>query len=199
VRRSWAALPKREGHSLRQAAVASLAAVAASESGGAVCPLGEADALELLLRLRYVAPHYVSDDALKGRVIFSGAFVPKGAVFCEYGGQLVCEAEALEREATYTVEGQAGGTGCYSYFFKHPRTGAVHCVDATAERKEYGVGRLLSHSRAHPNLSCRCVVVDGVPRLVLISREDILYGDELRFDYGERDKNAIKAFQWLGH
>ena len=69
-------------------------------------------------------------------------------------------------------------------------------MDATAERRLYGVGRLLSHSRA-PNLCARACLVDGVPRLLFCARFDVPYGSELTFDYGERREAVVKSFPWL--
>ena len=93
--------------------------------------------------------------------------------------------------------GGADSSGSYSYYFKRPDSHESLCVDATAERREYGVGRLLSHSRRRPNLSCRAVLVDGVPRLMLVAREDVRFGDEVKFDYGERSKAVLRRFNWL--
>ena len=93
--------------------------------------------------------------------------------------------------------GESSGLGSYMFFFEH--AGATHCVDATAERAEYGVGRFANHSRKAPNCAPRKLVVDGVPRLALVAAADIAYGDELRYDYGERDKGALRAFAWLAN
>ena len=70
-------------------------------------------------------------------------------------------------------------------------------MTATAERKEYGVGRLLSHARRAPNLEPRVALVDGVPRLSLHARSDIAFGTELSFDYGDRRESSIASFAWL--
>ena len=40
-------------------------------------------------------------------------------------------------------------------------------------------------------------MVDGVPRLALISKRDIFKGEELYFDYGDRSENALENFPWL--
>ena len=34
-------------------------------------------------------------------------------------------------------------------------------------------------------------------RLMLVAREDVRFGDELLFDYGERAKEALQSFAWL--
>jgi SET domain-containing protein len=132
----------------------------------------------------------------------------------EYVGQLIDEKEALRREALYrTVD-----CGSYMFFFEHnskthwyvSRLAAfVSCmpplhtelpvcsIDATAELPTYGNGRLLSHSRANPNLKPEKVVIDGVPRLCLVALHFIPAGSELQYDYGERDAETLKHFSWL--
>lgn len=61
----------------------------------------------------------------------------------------------------------------------------------------YGNGRLLSHSRANPNLKPEKVVIAGVPRLCLVAKHTIYAGTELQYDYGERDPETLKHFTWL--
>ena len=116
---------------------------------------------------------------------------------CEYGGQLLSAVEGSMREDRFAREGDAQKYGCYSYFFRHPATRVAHCYDATAERREYGVGRLLSHSKKAPNLESRVVLVGGVPHLALIAHSDIQFGAELSFDYGDRREDALANFEWL--
>ena len=161
------------------------------------CPFTETDAIHALIRINYKAPHYIDLVEEKGRCVFSGGFLPRGAFFCEYGGQLLNEDDARLREARYNREGGIHGAGCYSYYFRHPTTRLPHCIDATAERKEYGIGRLLSHSMRHPNLACKVYIVDGIPRLVLHTKIDILFGDEMKYDYGERSEIVLAKFEWL--
>lgn len=161
------------------------------------CPFTETDAIHALIRVNYKAPHYIDIIEEKGRCVFAGGYLPRGAFFCEYGGQLLSEEEAHLREARYSREAGNYGTGCYSYYFRHPVTRIEHCVDATAERKEYGIGRLLSHSMRHPNLACKVYIVDGVPRLVLHTKIDIIFGDEMKYDYGERSELVLAKFEWL--
>jgi histone-lysine N-methyltransferase SETD8 len=67
-------------------------------------------------------------------------------------------------------------------------------VDAT---KSGRIGRLINHSRTNPNLRTQLFVVDGMPRLGLCAVRDVEVGTELRYDYGERDPQAIRAHPWL--
>jgi hypothetical protein len=150
---------------------------------------------ELLTKIGYQGPHYLSEDDEKGRCIYSHAFYPKGAFFCQYIGQLITEEEAEDREKIYA---DVESAGCYSYYFK-PRNQLLdrHCIDSTAERDEYGIGRLLNHSRTSPNIVTETIYFDGIPHLIFIAKKDILFGDELKFDYGERDQTVMKAFNWM--
>lgn len=72
----------------------------------------------------------------------------------------------------------------------------------------FGYSRFLSHSST-PNLfirtnggnstDLRAPTLDGVcPRLCFFAKEDIPKGAELTFDYGDRSKQSIADFSWLG-
>jgi hypothetical protein len=165
-------------------------------AAAAASPFTEAHGHELLLRVRYTAPFFMEAGGERGRRIFAGGLIPRGAAVCEYGGQLVRGEEGYAREDRYDKEGGAA-YGCYSYFFTHPATRETHCVDATAERRVYGVGRLLSHAARAPNTAAKVVLVDGVPRLLFIAKCDVPFGSELLFDYGERRAAILKNFAWL--
>ena len=159
-------------------------------------PFTRAAVADLLVRLRYSAPSFIESSDARGRYVCAGGFIPRGAIFCEYGGQLVSATEGNVREGRYAGAGNAL-YGCYSYFFAHPTTRVDHCCDATAERIEYGIGRLFSHSKKSPNLHVSAVLIDGVPRLVLSANKDIVFGAELYFDYGDRRSDALESFAWL--
>lgn len=151
------------------------------------------DAMRLMLRLRYTAPIVVTELPDRGRCVFSNGFIPRGAFVTEYAGQLIPHAEARDREAQYRFVDRSAG--CYMFFFSV--AGRAHCVDATAERPQYGVGRLVSHSRRSPTCIIRRLLVDGIPRLALVAARDIMYGEELSYDYGDTSAAAARAFEWL--
>lgn len=79
----------------------------------------------------------------------------------------------------------------------YSRARAVCSVDATREDPALGFGRLLNHSRTRPNLVPHKVVVDGVPHIVMVTSRDIAAGEELLYDYGERDERTLQAYPWL--
>lgn len=55
----------------------------------------------------------------KGRGVLATKMFPKGDILCEYAGELISHAEALERESTYEKDLTIG---CYLYFFQHKGT-----------------------------------------------------------------------------
>jgi len=71
-------------------------------------------------------------------------------------------------------------------------------IDATKDRDER-LGKLLNHSRLHPNLKPRVVVVAGTPHIVMHAAHDIAAGDELVFDYGDRSKASLQRCPWLAY
>lgn len=78
---------------------------------------------------------------------------------------------------------------------------SIYSIDATAESGR--LGRLLNHSRRNPNCITRLVWVKDndskkpLPRLVIVAKRDINTGEELTYDYGDRDKSALEVHPWL--
>eukprot|EP00092_Neocalanus_flemingeri_P018244 GFUD01019744.1.p1 GENE.GFUD01019744.1~~GFUD01019744.1.p1 ORF type:complete len:312 (-),score=84.47 GFUD01019744.1:325-1260(-) len=126
----------------------------------------------------------------KGRGIKAVKNFSKGEFVVEYAGDLVDVKTAEDLEAKYSMD---TSKGCYMYYFKYK--GKQYCVDATSESGRFG--RLLNHSRIHPNCRTKVVMLDDIPRLILVAKQDILAGTELLFDYGDRSKESLKAHPWL--
>ena len=55
----------------------------------------------------------------KGRGVIATKVFTEGELLCEYSGELISHAEALQREGTYEKDSTLG---CYLYFFQHKRT-----------------------------------------------------------------------------
>lgn len=68
-------------------------------------------------------------------------------------------------------------------------------VDATADNGRKG--RLLNHSRNSANVVTKLLEVDDKPYLCLIAARDISVGEQLEYDYGERDKETLVSHPWL--
>ena len=68
-------------------------------------------------------------------------------------------------------------------------------MDATVDNGRKG--RLLNHSRTTANVVSKLLEVDGEPYLCLVAARDISPGEELQYDYGERDKETLNSHPWL--
>jgi len=126
----------------------------------------------------------------KGRSVFAVREFKRGDLICEYAGELVDYSLGKKRELEYS---QNPELGCYSYFFQYKSR--RYCVDATKETSR--LGRLLNHSKTQNNVCTRVFPVKDIPRLILVASRDIEAGEELLYDYGERNKAAIDSHPWL--
>uniref|UniRef100_A0A8C4F0P8 Euchromatic histone-lysine N-methyltransferase 2 n=1 Tax=Dicentrarchus labrax TaxID=13489 RepID=A0A8C4F0P8_DICLA len=115
----------------------------------------------------------------KNRVVQAGikkpqTDIPQGSFICEYVGELISDAEADVREDD-------------SYLFDlDNKDGEVYCIDA----RYYGnISRFINHL-CDPNLiPVRVFMLHQdlrFPRIAFFSSRDILSGQELGFDYGDR-------------
>ena len=68
-------------------------------------------------------------------------------------------------------------------------------IDASENTGRFG--RLVNHAICGANTEVKVVNVNNVPRLVLFARQDILSGDEILYDYGDRDPETRAENQWL--
>lgn len=91
------------------------------------------------------------------------------------------------------VEYKAEDAGCYMYYFNW--SSSVWCVDATEPTGR--LGRLINHSRKTPNCKTKLFIHNNRPHLIFVALRDIEPHEELLYDYGERDRDAIKAHPWL--
>lgn len=127
----------------------------------------------------------------KGRGIFSTRPLQKGEFVVEYAGDRMSMEEGKTKEEEYKKDPEIGS---YIYFFSFK--GKRYCIDATSESGRYG--RLLNHSKNHPNCKTRLVEEpEGHPRLIIEAKIDIESDTELLYDYGDRDKQSLKAHPWL--
>ncbi|XP_014217201.1 histone-lysine N-methyltransferase set-1 [Copidosoma floridanum] len=125
----------------------------------------------------------------KGRGIITTKKFSKGDFVIEYIGDLIDGATAKQREMKYAKNKKLG---CYMYYFRHKDI--QWCIDATKESGE--LGRLINHSRKG-NLISKIIDVDDKPRLVFFAKAEIPIGTELLYDYGDRNREALKHHPWL--
>ena len=131
------------------------------------------------------------DAGVKGRGVRCVRPINVNELVCEYRGELLETTDALHREAL--------SSGSYMFFFSVHDRGLWRgewCLDATLT--ETGKGRLLNHSRLAPNLRPRLLYVPGTPpRIAFFATRNIAANEELLFDYGDDDHEAIAACPWL--
>jgi len=126
----------------------------------------------------------------KGRGVVTTRQFKKKDFVLEYVGDIIDVATAKEREKEYSLDPSKGS---YMYYFKSMEK--TYCIDGTFESGR--LGRLLNHSCKRPNLLTKVIMMNGDPRLIFVAKRDIEEGEELLFDYGERDKQTIKDHPWL--
>jgi len=72
----------------------------------------------------------------------------------------------------------------------------VFRIDSTSARAG-GYGRLINHSRDRPNVMPRSVIALSRHTIHFYSSKRIKKGEELSYDYGDRDPVSIKHYSWL--
>ncbi|KAL3831187.1 hypothetical protein ACJMK2_044776 [Sinanodonta woodiana] len=124
-----------------------------------------------------------ADDPSMGNGVFAREPIAKGEVVCDYHGDLVSHAEGLERYHTYPEN-----INHFMMFFE--LGGIKYCIDSNTDCKCHNAsskktkGRLVNHSKTNPNVVCKPILLDGVPRVLLHAKVDIPLGTELKYDYG---------------
>lgn len=126
----------------------------------------------------------------KGRGVFATKRFERGEFICEYAGEMVSYKVAKKREEKYSAD---ANIGCYMYFFEHKSK--QYCVDATAETDRFG--RLFNHSKLGGNCCTKIFEMNAKPFLILCAARDIQAGEELTYDYGDRNKSSLESHPWL--
>lgn len=127
---------------------------------------------------------------LKGRFgVFATRKIFRGTFVCEYAGDLINRREAERRDFIYELKSK----GSYMFYFNW--SNKCYCLDATEPTSR--LGRLVNHSRKKPNCKMEIFSHCNKPYLILTAIRDIEPNEEILYDYGERNKEAIKANPWL--
>lgn len=121
----------------------------------------------------------------KGRGVRAKRFIKKGEILCSYEGELIRYLDGQKRSANNST--------CFLFFFKYKEKS--WCIDATKENCTFG--RLINHSRKHPNLKAVACEVEGKPGIVFEAKVDIPANTQLLYDYGEHDKEILAENPWL--
>lgn len=127
---------------------------------------------------------------IKGQYgVYASEKIKKGTFICEYAGDLIDRREAERRDSLY----ERNSKGSYMFYFNF--NNKCYCLDATEPSKR--IGRLINHSRKKPNCKMELFSLDKTPHLILTAIKDIDAGEELLYDYGERNKEVIQANPWI--
>ena len=126
----------------------------------------------------------------RGRGIKAINEILKGEVVTEYSGELITHKEAKQRDEVYSKQDKFES---YMIYFKQNEK--KYAIDAQSENNTYG--RLINHSKKKNNVKPVVFVYKKVPKIVLVAKRNIEKDEEILFDYGENDKQIIKANPWL--
>lgn len=135
----------------------------------------------------------------KGYGAFAGEDIEKNAVVCEYVGKLISEDDidkSVRKKFPPNIEDWTTSKSCFAFFFK-TMDGKSWCIDAADAD---GPGRMINHSSKNFNLRpCVNESEKSHPRLFFKASRDIKSGEELCYDYGERDKSIVDDHPWLNY
>ena len=128
----------------------------------------------------------------KGRGVRAVRGFSRGEPVVEYVGQL---ANLGRSSRSPGDQGAREAAVLTNYTFYFHSAGYQYKIDASQETGRFG--RLVNHSIVAANCYVKVVVEANVPRLTLFASRDIKTGEELLFDYGERDPEVCAANPWL--
>lgn len=112
-----------------------------------------------------------------GRGVVTGQRFASGTVVCDYRGVLYRAASKSWKDVEDT-----------SYLFCFNVNGESVFIDAIEE--DGSIGRLINHSKTKANLKPRSHMRGKEIHLLLYATRDLLPGEELYFNYGDRSKDV---------
>ena len=128
-----------------------------------------------------------------GEGVFVLNSVERGDIICEYLGTLISVPLSMTKALWPPKVEDITPSGNFSFFFQ-TLDGRGWCIDAN---NSSGPGRKINHSKKDPNVKPVVFQDNGVPRLFFKAFRNIDGGEELRYDYGEEDIEALKCHTWL--
>ena len=125
----------------------------------------------------------------KGLGIVTTQSFCRGDFILEYKGDVINKKEAARREEHYK---RIPEMGCFMFYFVHD--GKRLCIDGTKDTGN--LGRLVNHDCSG---TCRPLrfAFEGHVHIIFIARRDIKAGEEVTYDYFDRDRETILNFPWL--
>lgn len=98
----------------------------------------------------------------------------KGSVVCDYRGTLI--GPLTKKESVAYLESHRN---CYNFQFR----GAKGWYVINGEYEDLSFGRLINHSKLHPNCKAILKTIDCRVLVFIVTTKDIIAGQELLFDY----------------
>ncbi|XP_053389498.1 uncharacterized protein LOC123565665 [Mercenaria mercenaria] len=138
---------------------------------------------------------YISD--YKGFGVFATKNFRRGDFILEYRGSLIAKEDAEVLELKHARAGE----GCFMFFFSF--NGKQMCYDATETHDS--MARFANDAgNASRNSKMQIVVHNSTPHLCLFATTDITAGDEVLYDYGDKNlpwklkrKSLIDRFSFV--
>ncbi|KAI9773030.1 MAG: hypothetical protein M1839_002231 [Geoglossum umbratile] len=118
----------------------------------------------------------VGASKLAGYGLFMGEPTKAGEFLGEYKGELISNDEAERRGVVYDVRG-------FSYLFN---VNEDHVIDANRGGNKF---RFVNHSKLGENCYPRVVFANGVHRIGMYAKRDLVAGEELYFNYNYGGKS----------
>ncbi|KAI9767146.1 MAG: hypothetical protein M1840_005935 [Geoglossum simile] len=118
----------------------------------------------------------IGASKLAGYGLFMGEPAKAGEFLGEYKGELISNDEAERRGVVYDVRG-------FSYLFN---VNEDHVIDANRGGNKF---RFVNHSKLGENCCPRVVFANGVHRIGMYARRDLVAGEELYFNYNYGGKS----------
>ena len=148
---------------------------------------------EIILEQREPENFQIRKHRTRGRCVHAKKFYEKGEPIVEYKGKILTNDEAIRLHRTLKSDPNKG-----SFIAWFPWKEKMIAVDATEEVDNEN-GRLLNHARGGRKENCKATVIDyqKEPRVLLVANRVILPGEELCWDYGERNQEVLKDLPWL--
>ena len=124
-----------------------------------------------------------------GRSVFAKRRFERGEIVTEYQGTFIPPSEWKRHLEQADAKGNC-------FLFHILFNGSWCGVDAFME--DNSKGRLINHSLLMQNVKPTVHVNEqGNPCILFKAKREILEGEEIMYDYGERKRSVLEIFPWL--
>jgi histone-lysine N-methyltransferase SETD8 len=126
-----------------------------------------------------------------GRGVFSKIKFREGDIVCEYEGELIGKKELERRQKMYNKNPEKYG----SYVFEFCAGNKIMAIDATTAYRTFG--RLINHSAKYMNVKPVKFRMRTGWGIQFVALRDIVDGEQLLYEYGEKRHDIVEANPWL--